>query len=283
MSDTTTVAPKPEPMKLALARYKESVAPMLPRGGSVDRLFSMAMMQINADEKLRQCTLTSIATAIGRIATWGLEPGLTAHLVPFFNTKKSVYECTAIADYKGYVQLMRGCGARDVDAQVVREGDTFRYQFGTGAELVHIPGAKRGAITHAYAIVRLSHMVEKFEVMGYDEIEAVRKRYGGKKNKELADSPEWYCRKTVLRRVQKYVPQFGDAGMRLQMALQSETDDIPDAEVTPVSGDVQPIGDLPRRAPTHAPLGAGTMPGDEADTAEVSDDGADWIESEGGR
>jgi len=246
MSDANAVETKPEPMKVALARFKPSVAPMVQKGGDVDRLFSMGLMQINADDKLRQCTIASIATALGRIATWGLEPGLTAHLVPYFSTKKNVFECTAIADYKGYVQLMRQCGARDVDAQVVRAGDVFTYEFGSHAELRHVPGHTRGAITHAYALVRLSHNVCKFEVMEYAEIDSLRKRYGTPNNKNLPGSPEWYCRKTVLRRVQKYVPQSGDMGLRLARARQDEMDD---AEITPIEGDVQPIGLLPTRAP----------------------------------
>jgi len=153
-----------------------------------------------------------------------------------------------MADYKGYVQLMRQCGARDVDAQVVREGDVFQYQLGSHAELRHVPGHTRGKITHAYALVRLAHNVCKFEVMDVAEIDKLRRQYGTPKNKELTETPEWYARKTVLRRVQKYVPQAGDLGLRLQAAM---GDEIDDAEITPVDGEVQPIS---AHLPTSAPV-----------------------------
>jgi phage RecT family recombinase len=263
-SNAVAVTPVPEKLKAQLARFRDSIAPLMRKGHDVERLLTLTLMSVANDEKLSQCSAMSIAKAASRIAGWGLEPGVTAHLVPFFNTKKEVMEVNAIADFKGLIQLMCECGARDVDPQVVREGDHFDYGYGLNPFLEHRPKVKRSGgtkITHAYCIVTLAHNVKKFEVMTIDEIDTLRKKYSktqGKANESL----DWYCRKTVVRRVAKYVPMHGEKGQRLALAVaqDSEVQDIADAEITPITGEITPIAlELPRRAPTHAPLDVSAM------------------------
>jgi hypothetical protein len=81
------------------------------------------------------------------------------------------------------------------------------------------------------------------------EIDAIRLKLS-KQWKEGA-LPEWYARKTVIRRASKYVPMHGNAGAKLRMALQQDAEvvDIPDAEITPITGEVREIG-MPMRQAT---------------------------------
>jgi recombination protein RecT len=258
----TEAKPEGEKLGVALARWEPMIAPMLPKGVTAERMLQAALLVATIDPTgiVAKCTPKSLALSVARIAQWGLEPGVTAHLVPFFDKKKGCYEAQAIPDYKGLIQLMRECGSR-IDAQVVRAGDEFHYEMGLTPILRHIPAAKAGEIVAAYCIVRRKGEEPTFEVMTADQINAIRnklsKQWSGEKVPLL---PEWYARKTVIRRASKYVPMYGDHGAKLRMALtqDAEYEEIPDAEITPITGDVKPI-ELPRRAPTHQPLDLSAM------------------------
>ena len=84
-------------------------------------------------------------------------------------------------------------------------------------------------------------------------IDALHKRYSKKQDK-AAESLDWYCWKTLVRRVAKYVPMHGEKGQLLMatVAQDSEISDIPDGEITPLSGEVASISEhlilAPRRA-----------------------------------
>ena len=107
------------------------------------------------------------------LSTFGLEPdGRRAHLIPFGQ------EVQLIIDYKGLVELVRRSGdVSYIHADVVGKHDLFDYQFGTGAKLVHKPALNdRGDIYAAYSFIRLKDGSEDYDVMGLDELEAIRRR-----------------------------------------------------------------------------------------------------------
>ena len=249
MSESNAVATRqPKGLKDSLAAYREAVQRVAAKGVTADFILTSALLTVNASPDLQKCSVASIGQSITRIAQWGLIPGSTAHLVPFGTT------CTAVADYKGLIQLMRECGARDVDAQVVREGDVFEWELGLQPLLRHVPNHTRGKIVAAYCIVRLPHGVPKVEVMDAAEIDALRKKHSKQwKNGEL---PEWYARKTVIRRAAKFTPMFS-AKLSAVLAQDGES---PEADEIIPAGEITPIAlELPRRAPTHSPLDLSAM------------------------
>lgn len=172
---------------------------MLPAGYRPDRLITGAMLAVSKMPDLLKCSPVSIAVALGQVAQLGLDVGITAHLVPFKGA------CTMIPDYKGYIELMCKAGARKVEASVVRQGEHFEYEKGTNPRISHKPLGSTAPITHAYAIVWLRGGNDfQFEVMTAEEIEKIRAKSMQWARGEL---PEWYARKTVIRRVAKYVPK----------------------------------------------------------------------------
>lgn len=198
----TSIAPRAarEQLKSELARYAPSFATLLPKGYAPDRLITGALIAVQNEPKLLDCSPISIATALARVARWGLDVGETAHLLPF---KKS---CTAVADYKGIIRLMLRAGARKVEAHEVRAGDTFGYEYGTSPVLRHLPlGNRTGPITHAYAVAWMRSGATQFEVMTADEINAIRKA----KSLSWREGPllGWYARKTLVRQLAKYCDQ----------------------------------------------------------------------------
>lgn len=179
-------------LEIFIPSYKN----LLPKGYAPDRLITGAMVAMTLEPKILECSPISIATSLARIAQWGLDVGDTAHLVPFGKT------CTPVADYKGVVlQMLRG-GARKVEAHEVREGDVFRYEYGTEPKLVHEPKGSTAPITHAYAIAWMRSGAVVFEVMTIEEIEAIRKAKS--QSWKNGPMPKWYARKTVVKQLSKY-------------------------------------------------------------------------------
>ena len=185
-------------IKGELERFAPSYANLLPKGYTPQRLITGALIAIQANPDLAKCSPISIATALGRIAQWGLDVGETAHLIPFGTV------CTPSADYKGLIKLMLRAGARKVEAEVVREGDQFHYERGLNPILQHRPQAKPEArITHAYAIAWLRGGDTLFEVMTAEEIDAIRKSKS--RSWKNGDLTRWYARKCVTRQLAKWL------------------------------------------------------------------------------
>jgi recombination protein RecT len=218
-----------------LVRYQPSIAALLPPGVNPETVITAALVSAANNTDLYNCTPQSIALACARISQWGLVPGVTAHLVPFGAS------CTAVADYKGLIDLMVQSGARKVEARVVRAGDVFEYEYGLQPTLRHVPKSTTGAITHAYGVVTLARGEQQFEVMTVEEIDAIRQSKS--KQWKKGPLPDWYARKTVIRRLAKYVPKASD---RLARVLAEDEVDLPDELPTPAL-------EVPAGAPALAP------------------------------
>lgn len=201
-------------LRAELANRSQQYETLLPKGYRPERLITGAMLAVSRNPDLLKCSPVSVAVALGQVALLGLDVGTTAHLVPFGNT------CTFVADYKGYIELMCQAGARKVEAYVVREGDKFEWEHGTAPFLRHQPLSSTKPITHAYALVwGRRDVVPQFEVMAASEIDTIRQA----KSKSWKGGPltEWYARKTVIRRIAKYVPK----NAKLAALLQAEEGD----------------------------------------------------------
>jgi recombination protein RecT len=204
---STALVTKRTELRTELVRYQPSIAALLPPGVNAETVITAALVSAANNTDLYNCTPQSIALACARISQWGLVPGVTAHLVPFGGT------CTAVADYKGLIDLMVQSGARKVEARVVRAGDVFEYEYGLQPTLRHVPKSTTGAITHAYGVVTLARGEQQFEVMTVDEIDRIRQDKS--KQWKRGEVPDWYARKTVIRRLAKYVPKASDRLLRV--------------------------------------------------------------------
>lgn len=208
-----TAVTVPDKLRDVLESKADSYAALLPTGYAASRLITGALVAVQQNPALAKCEPRSIATALARIAQWGLDVGDTAHLVPYGTT------CQAIVDYKGLIKLMVDAGARKVEASEVYAGEAFEWEKGTAAFLRHKPTADRsGPIIAAYAIVTLPYGVTQFEVMTAEEIDAIRQAHS--KQWKAGPLTYWYCRKTVLRRLSKYVRR----NARLDAALAQDSE-----------------------------------------------------------
>lgn len=209
-STSATLAPRkgqtPSEKLIMSDEARARIEPFLPKGVELDRVAAALELAVANDEtgKLKECTKQSLVMGVARIMQWGLELGVTAYLLPFKG------KAVPVADYKGLCELMVASkSVRHVEAHVVREQDKFEYRFGTDGFVRHQPlggkREKRGAITHVWVLLHLPYGAHAFDVMTAEEVEEVRQNYS--KQWKAGPLPEWYAKKTIIRRIAKTLPK----------------------------------------------------------------------------
>jgi recombination protein RecT len=226
------------------------IAPFLPKGVDVERIIASAQLAVMQNPAIGECDPKSIVLACAKIAQWGLDIGTTAHLVPYGKA------CTPVPDYRGLVEMIvRSGAARHVEARVVREGDDFKYAYGTSKFIDHAPRANSKApITHAYAIVTLRFQHFDFVVLDRDEIEAVRTKSKQWARGNLEDHA-WYAKKTAVRRVVNLIPK--NAALASVLSSVVETEREVEGEFSVLPPDRDPDG------PTSPPAGVDAETGED--------------------
>ncbi len=200
---------------------KKQFALALPKHMTADRFTRVALTEMRKVPKLMESDPGSFMGAIMQCAQLGIEPGGAlghAYLLPFENRRTGKTEVQFILGYKGMIDLARRSGQIvSIEARAVYESDTFSVSFGLHPDLQHEPAWEvedRGELRAVYAVAKLQGGGVQFEVMGRKEIERIRNESQGYKTAERfgkTNSP-WHthfdemARKTVLRRLFKYLP-----------------------------------------------------------------------------
>jgi recombination protein RecT len=208
-------------LRKVLEDRKNELRTALPRHLTPDRMLRLVFTACAKSPKLLECSPGSVYGAVLQCAQLGLEPDLLgqAYLVPFYNNKKKQMECQLIPGYKGLLTLARRSGEiSSIDARVVREGDTFEYEYGLSPKLIHRPQPDAlGDLTHVYAIARFRHGGEpQWDVMTKGQVEGHRRRSRAAESGPWVTDYEAMCLKTVLRVLCKLLP----ASVELQTAVE---------------------------------------------------------------
>lgn len=202
-----------------LEKQKPAIQAALPRNVDVDRFTRIVLTEVRRSPKLLQCDPISIIAAVMQSAQLGLEPGSglgEAYIIPYKR------EATFQMGYKGLVKLALNSGdISSIWAEAVYEGDTFAVRMGSDPSIQHVPNfdAPRGrydAMTHVYAVAKLSSGDTQFAVMTKAEIDQHKKRYS--RGAESDQSP-WsdplgaveMAKKTVVLRLCKMLPLSAEA------------------------------------------------------------------------
>lgn len=183
----------------------------------VQKEISFALQALSNSEYLAKAEPTSILRAVYNTATTGLtlNPVLKyAALVPRYQNGKTVACLEPM--YQGLVKLITDTGSvRTIYAYNVCKEDDFEVTYGTTTEIVHKPKFKSKDITHTYAVAILPDGTKQFEVMTKDELDNIRgmsesyKAFiGGKVKSCIWVTHEGeMCKKTVVKRLVKYLPK----------------------------------------------------------------------------
>lgn len=178
---------------------------------------SFAIQIAAANPKLQECSPESVIKAVWNLASVGLtlNPVLgLAYLTPRFVGGK--VECVLMPSYKGLQKLAQETGVvKKVESRLVYEGDEFDVTFGTRPDIIHKPCGKKETITAAYAVATLDNGEIQFEVMTKGELEEIRGlsdswkalEAGKVKSAIWKDHEGEMCRKTVIKRLLKYLPK----------------------------------------------------------------------------
>lgn len=187
-------------------KFKRQMAMALPKSLTADRLTRIVMTEFRKTPELINCNQDSLLGAIMQCAALGLEPGSAlghCYLIPYNK------QCQLIIGYRGMIDLARRSGQIvSLSAYCVHEADDFHYELGLHPDIHHIPSASaaNSPVTFVYAVAVLKDGGVQFEVMSRAEIEKVRNSSKAGKSGPWASHWEEMAKKTVIRRLFKYLP-----------------------------------------------------------------------------
>ncbi|HDV5783363.1 TPA: recombination protein RecT [Legionella pneumophila] len=241
-----------------LEQMKGEIARCLPKHLTPERMARIAMTELRKTPKLQECDPLSFIASIMQAAQLGLEPGIlgSCYLIPFWNSKLGKFECTFMPGYRGFLDLARRSGQIvSLVARSVYENDEFSYEFGLKENIIHKPAMdNKGQLIAVYAVAILKDGGHQFDVMSKEEVDTVRETSKSKDNGPWVTHYEEMAKKTVLRRLFKWLPcsvemqkavsldEMQEAGMQnIKVAASEEFDidfviDADTGEVTEVPG-----------------------------------------------
>jgi len=244
-------------MASELAILENQLRPLAPRleivldkRVPVERLMQTIMISCERLPLLLQCDRQSLFNAAMSAAVLGLEvDGVTgqAYLIPFAG------KAQLVIGYKGFNTLAARSGFT-ITGAVVREGDEFDYELGSGAFVRHKPllNGKDRRIIGAWACATSKTLPAVVSVLGVDELLAVKDKSPGAKRR---DSP-WndpnigypaMCEKTAKRRLARSMPlNIMQLAARMDEAVDEQG--LP-ARIDPVGG-VIVDGEIVEPSPT---------------------------------
>lgn len=264
----TTTEQKRTPMTIAQG-LKPQLRETLPKHIDPDAFARTIQTALQVQPDLMQATPRSLMVACMKAATDGLildgrEAALVMRNVKIKDGGQERWEKQATYQpmVQGLMKLARNSGQiASIVAQVVYENDRFTYVLGDDERIEHAPAPlteDRGKAIAAYAIVKLTDGTTIREVMRASEILNIggqgsnSYQYDPAKGKNYA---EWW-RKTVIRRITKYIPRSSDAVGRFEQAAERIDEDFEfEAEVAP-----QPEPVKKRGAAAAALAGVGNEP-----------------------
>lgn len=273
-------------IKTFFESQKGTLAAVLPKHVSADRMLKIALGAMRTTPKLMNCTLESLLGGVVQCSQLGLEPNTPlghAYLIPFDNRRKGITEVQIVLGYKGLIDLSRRSGqVVSIAAHEVCENDKFDYAYGLDERLDHRPAMDdRGRVIAFYAVAKLKDGGHAFEVMSRAQVEKIRdesQNYKFAKDKAGSVWGQHFVemgRKTVLRRLFKYLP------VSIEMATAAALDDL-NARGVSQELDINTIDGEFTVIPTGDEDDAGDGPSVDAETGEVLDTSPAKAQAEAG-
>jgi len=209
-------------MRGVLDRTMPQFRAIIPKGVSLERLFSVAYVAMERNPLLLECTAISILRGITIGAQLGLDVsgvGGLAYLVPFRNKRTGQREAAFVAGYRGLIELTVRAGkvAWIYPGLVHQNDDEFTFEVSPIPRMHHKPNpdaTKRGEIVGAYAVAVFTD--PRIPPMPWpitrNDVERARAR---SQNGNSPTSP-WttdygaMAMKTAIRALSKYLPWAPD-------------------------------------------------------------------------
>lgn len=205
-------------------RLKPQLAIALPSALNPERVARIALTELRQNAKLAEAAMSnplSFAGAMLRAATLGFEVGNGlghAYLVPYEKRAKQngqwvtvTIETQLILGYRGMIELARRSGQiESLYAVEVYAGEPFDVELGLSNNIKHTRrfdvDTSPDAVVAVYAVAKLKGGEVQFEVMGRNQVEAIRVRSKAKDSGPWVTDWAEMAKKTVVRRLFKYLP-----------------------------------------------------------------------------
>lgn len=218
--------------------FQKQMAVALPKTLTAERLTRIVMTEARKTPDLLKCTQESFMSSVLQAAQLGLEPGSAlghAYLIPYKrfdkNTSKYYLECQLQIGYRGMIELARRSGQIvSLQAYVVHEKDQFEYHLGLDPNIIHVPAINEdpGHAVFVYAVAKLKDGGVQFEVMSRAEIEKIRDTAKAKNGGPWATHWDEMAKKTVIRRLFKYLPVSIQTAQAIESEEKAERDEKTD-------------------------------------------------------
>lgn len=218
----STISTPDELRQLLAKQYLKTIQNFFGEQKRALRFMSAVMAAVQRNPKLLECTTESIVNSFLMMAQLEFMPSDVsgeAYVLPYMNSKlvngkwTKIHEAQFQLGYQGLVTLFYRAGIREIQAEIVYEGDKFSVRNG---EITHEPDPfsdDRGKPRGAYAIVHLSSGGKVSKTMSAKEILEHGKRFSRSFRSDESpwhqtnDPQLWMWRKTVLRQLAKLVPK----------------------------------------------------------------------------
>jgi recombination protein RecT len=236
-----TVKKRLEELRDLIERFKPQLAQVAAQHLSPERLMALTLSAASRNQKLALCTGQSVLKGMMDAAQLGLEIGgplAGGWLVPYENRKTGKLEAQWITGYQGLIDLARRSAMVDsISAGVVREGDRFTFSIDEmGPHILHKPDLEGdGPLRAVYAVARLKGtVIPQVEVMTKKQIDGIRTRSRAKDSGPWVSDYDEMARKTVVRRLIKYLPKSAELAKAVAIEDQAETSE---PEIDPIDLD----------------------------------------------
>jgi recombination protein RecT len=238
-----------------IAQAREKFESMVRRTGAdlvFEREARFALQIIQNSDMLQGSDPETVYNSIINVATLGLSLNPVqgeAALIPRWNSKKGMMDCTVSPMYRGLVRLATESGrVSHIKAELVFEADEFRIKLGTDPQIDHDPtnsilsgeGARvvdfvdksRNKLRAVYLVANLSNGGKIVGVMSYDELLKVAmcsdsfnpKQKPGKPKRNPSGPwvyhPGEMAKKSIINRDQKTWPRASSGPDVLDRAMQ---------------------------------------------------------------
>lgn len=225
-----------------------------------ERECRFALQHIEKSDILQSCDQNTIRDSIINVGTMGLSLNPATQqvaLIPRWNAKKRMMDCTASPMYRGLIKLALDAGAvKTLQADVIYEDDEYDVTLGSTPELIHKPhsiikgeGARvtdfkdldRNRLVAVYVVATTDSGEKLITMMGLEDCLRVANAsdsFNPKKANKKASGPwiPWADQmsiKSVIRRAQKTWPT-GD-NKKWQEALEAAIQTMTDADTNDMS------------------------------------------------
>lgn len=256
-------------------RIEKWIAPSLQL--RAEALTRYALHEMSLDQKLIQCTPTSIYLALLQCAVTGLVPGKMrgfAYLVPFNNTygeganAVKRMEATFMIGWKGVKHMAFRAGL-DITSAIIHDKDDFDFDKGSAAFVRYKPALKgKGPVIGTAAWVKLPRGGLEVEYLDMERLERIQRSA-----ERMKPSPSWrgdfrdsMQRKSAVRQLGRQI-EMGEEFHKAEMLQNAEDagttasaiDALTDGEASRVLGAASTeslaFGQAPRPAQVQVPGG----------------------------